>query len=647
MANEHVRVRVEEILIGAACGALVGYSIGLPLLLLAGPQPAGWGFFVLHAGAASLLARLAHSVLWVLGLAGAAVGGWLAARQASEEHIEGVEYLSSLDRAGSALQAIQSADMSDEQRAGRVHGIALGGVELSRSAETRHMLEIGLQGGGKTVLNYSIIDQAAARHERRIVFDPKKDFVRAYFDPSHVVLLGPWDERSVVWDAAGDFAEPGLAYEFAQVLYQVAARPEHKRWVGGAARILAGLITAEMVDAAAAKRPASWSWASIAAQVATLSDIALIQRAAEGDSVVRTLFPSAFSGGKLSRDEISVLSTLPEGIDVLKSLASVDAARPDALRFSLRKWLTGSAHREIDMIIFNFDENYKAAASLIFGAMLDVISSTINSSLPEQSADAPGGIWCVFDEAPQLGAEGLIKLQSLAAVGRSRGVRVVIAAQDESQFAALLGREKAEVLLALAGTRLYSQTSPDVARAICDRAGERKIMRITNTVSGGARQGKVAEVETVPALLPSTLTGLVIRRRRWYRPWARTGAEIIMQSGNRIGRLLQPFGVRHADIAPMYLPCHAWAWGEHHDTVLRLSQAPAQAAAPALDIPPAAVDEIEQPAQPALDADVDAEQPAPTDTPALDADDPDTFGALWQAQDASNPGPDNGPEIDV
>ncbi|EQD30436.1 Type IV secretory pathway VirD4 component-like protein, partial [mine drainage metagenome] len=349
---------------------------------------------------------------------------------------------------------------------------------------------------------------------------------------------------------------------------------EHKRWVGGAARIVAGLIIAEMLDARRANRPGAWTWASIAEQIRAMDDVTMISRAALGDSTIRTLIPSAFSTGKLTRDEIAITNTIPEGIDVVKMLAATDAARPDALRFSLRRWLSREAHREIDTVIFNFDENYKSAGGLIFGAMLDVVSSTVNSSLPNQSADAPDGLWFIVDEAPQLGAEGLTKLMGLDAVARSRGLRLIIAAQDESQFVSALGRDKALTLLALAGTRIYSQVSPDVARAICDRVGERKIIQITNTAAGGAVQGKVAAPHVLPALLASDLTGLIVRRPRWWKPWAATGAEVIMQSGPTLGRLLQPFGTLRADTAEAFMPCAAWQWGEHHAGDVTRSNAP-------------------------------------------------------------------------
>ncbi len=603
----NIRVRFEELLIGALCGALAGFAIGLPLLLLAGPVQTGWHSFAMQtAPSESFLQQFAHMLLAALGIVGAGTGAVYASQQRSEEHIDGVLYIPEIARAGRALEKLQRADMSEAQRGGRVRGIVIGGVELSRSAETRHLNDIGLQGGGKTVVIDSVLDQIALRRDRRMIFDPKKDFVRGRFDPAHVVLLGPWDSRSAVWDAASDFRTPGLVSEFCQTLYQVASRPEHKRWVGGAARIVAGLIIAEMLDARRLSKPAAWTWATVADQIKSLADVDMIKRAAEGDSTIRTLIPSAFSTGTLTKDEVAITNTIPEGIDVIKMLAATDAAKPDAPRFSLRRWLSREAHREIDTVIFNFDENYKSAAGLIFGAMLDVVSSTVNSSLPEQSADAPDGLWFIADEAHQLGAEGLLKLQSLAAVARSRGMRIIVATQDEAQFVATLGRDKAAPLLALAGTRIYAQTSPDVARAICDRAGERKVLQITNTSTAGAVQGKVAVAQTLPALLASDFTGLRVRRtRRWWNPFDPIGAEIIMQCGPTFGRLIQPFAARRPDIAEPFIPCPAWAWGEHWNLDSSPAPTPAPTPEPLAPEQEPLAPEQDQPArnQPAPDAD--------------------------------------------
>ena len=51
----NIRVRFEELLIGALCGALAGYAIGLPLLLLAGPVLTGWHALLMQTAAGETL----------------------------------------------------------------------------------------------------------------------------------------------------------------------------------------------------------------------------------------------------------------------------------------------------------------------------------------------------------------------------------------------------------------------------------------------------------------------------------------------------------------------------------------------------------------------------------------------------------------
>ena len=552
-----LKIRIEEVLIGGLLGAGVGLSVASPLILLAGPLP---GLLPGSMAGESLWIFSLHTLMLGVAASCACAGAWIAARQDDEDHVRGMRYFKKAAVAATALQAIERRRFSDAQRAGKARGIAIGGVEFSRWTETRHLLAIGLQGTGKTVTLTSILDQAAARGDRRMIFDPKKDFVQTHYDPAHVALMGPWDQRSVVWDAAGDFSKPGLVKEFCKKLFDVATSGPNKHWAGGAARILAGLIIAEMVEAQAAKRSATWTWASIGERLRRDNPLDLLLRAAQGDSGLRTSFPSVFTApdprqARLQRDEASVLGTLADGTEIIALLAAVDAAKPEALRFSLRRWLKREAHADIDTVIFDFDEDYEEAGHLIFGSMLSVVTSTTNSALPNKSADDADGMWFIVDEAPVLGAAGLVKLQRLAAVGRSRGMRVVIAAQDETQFAAVLGLEKAAPILALNGARIYSQTSGPGADSICKRIGERQIRLLENTATGGAVQGKTSRETPRPVIVQSDITELEVTR---------SGPEIIVHIAGTLGRVVQPFGTKHAAIAEQIVPCPAWEWGEHH-----------------------------------------------------------------------------------
>ncbi|EQD30884.1 type IV secretory pathway VirD4 component, partial [mine drainage metagenome] len=221
---------------------------------------------------------------------------------------------------------------------------------------------------------------------------------------------------------------------------------QNRYFHSGAATLLGGLIKSYMRDGAA------WTWHQVARDLGA-DPIALVQRAAIGDPLVRQALPSVFAPRKpgqspaLGQGERAIFSTLANSARMLVQLGAVDAARLGADRFSLRRWMLGTAHENVRLVILNSNAMYAGAQEALWGAMLAVVAATISAAMPEKSADDDGALWLIADEAPQLGPAGLERLLVIQEVGRSRAVRVIIAAQEESQFAARCGMEKAAPML--------------------------------------------------------------------------------------------------------------------------------------------------------------------------------------------------------
>ncbi|EQD30021.1 Type IV secretory pathway VirD4 component-like protein, partial [mine drainage metagenome] len=295
----------------------------------------------------------------------------------------------------------------------------------------------------------------------------------------------------------------------------------------------------------------------------------------------------------------------------LVQLGAVDAARPGAARFSLRRWMLGTAHENVRLVILNSNAMYAGAQEALWGAMLAVVAATISAAMPEKSADDDGALWLIADEAPQLGPAGLERLLVIQEVGRSRAVRVIIAAQEESQFAARCGMEKAAPMLSMQGLKIYGRCSDATADAIVRRVGNREIQRIENTASGGAVQGKTSRHDSVPVLMPADITGLRLTDE---------GPELLVQIGDVIGRVVQLFGPKPVEREPQLIECPAWR-------AARLPDPPAPAPQPAPPQPtPPATDGGRAPPQeqePAFDSDIDSpftHEPDADPDPAEDFD---------------------------
>jgi hypothetical protein len=536
---KYIKVQAEEMLIGGILG--LGFGLALVAPFTAGLRS------INPMTVPGLIGFLQASVLIASAVLGVAIGSVLAARQERDSHLRGAEYIPQFGLAHARLQADQRELFSEAQKKHEVRGIKIGGVEWSRKQEVRHMVVVGSTGGGKTVLLTSLIDQALARGDRVVLLDPKGDFTKMYFDPANTILVGPWDERATLWDAAADIDSPALIEEFAQAAVGD-VQGDNKSFHDNAATVLAGVLKYHR------KLHGSWTWGGLAEDLSrTPQEIAAL--AAQGDPSVKIAVPSAFSIKGLNNGDNSVFSIVGSAAKWMRGYAAVD--RPGVQRFSVTKWLLRKDRLEVRMVILNRSSRYKKASKAIFGAMLQPIVDTVNSAtMPERGADEPGGLWFVMDEFPQAGQVVMEAIQTLNELGRSRGIRDVQAMQGDTQLSAVLGGDKAAPLTDVQGAKVYLQVSDKTAKAISERIGTRDVNRLETTSENGALICKSKKLVTQKVIEAGEIMGLKVHVTGRLR-----GVEMIVQIGDVLGRVLQPFPVAHPEVAEAFVESEAWREG--------------------------------------------------------------------------------------
>ena len=203
-----VKPHTLEICIGAVLGAGAGLALAsMPLVLLHTPLPSLWPHAI---EALPTWQRLVGALMDGTMLGGAFLGGWYASHQEAEQHVRGVLYLPRPDEALAALQQQERDRMSAAQRAGKIRGLAIGGLELARQTEVGHGLLVAQPNSGKTVVLADALDHALARGDKVLLHDPKSELIETHYRPDgSVVILGPWDaraalmrSRSCCWSAA-------------------------------------------------------------------------------------------------------------------------------------------------------------------------------------------------------------------------------------------------------------------------------------------------------------------------------------------------------------------------------------------------------------------------------------------------------------
>ena len=94
-------------------------------------------------------------------------------------------------------------------------------LRIPARAEAQHMQIIGDTGAGKSALMFQLLRQVRSRGDSAIVYDPAREFVKRFYDPSRGdVILNPLDKRCPYWGPAEELRSRSEAKALAVSLFQ-------------------------------------------------------------------------------------------------------------------------------------------------------------------------------------------------------------------------------------------------------------------------------------------------------------------------------------------------------------------------------------------------------------------------------------------
>jgi hypothetical protein len=356
----------------------------------------------------------------------------------------------------------------------RIHGRGvelLPSVAISRDRETRHFLILGSVGGGKTQTMLNLILGANARDDTVLVLDTKGDMMAGL--PGAPMLVAPHDRRSLVWDIASDCRIRQDARELAARFIPASPDP---MWSEAASEIFVACV----VHLQATKN-CLWNWADLDAAVN--SDTGTLAQFAKdhNPNAARILAQPD------SKTTVSILTTFQTHMRIISVLAE---AWPDNLnrRFSIRDWLIHAPKRA--PLILQHDPGYPELSRIWIGSMLSLLASAVGS--PNFTESSERRVWLFLDEFPQLPT--IRNFPMFLELGRSKGVAVVIGAQDTAQIRTVYGADRAKAWFGMTGTKIItrinaSESAEDISRII----GEQEIERPNRSVTRASGRNSVTE----------------------------------------------------------------------------------------------------------------------------------------------------------
>lgn len=316
------------------------------------------------------------------------------------------------------------------------------GLKVLRSLESEHILLAGGTGAGKTTIMEKLMDGAIKRGDRLLALDVKGD-VTARFPTDAFDLLSLDDARSSHWVLGLDIATPEDAVELATEIIPDTSDPS---WSAGARQVLTAIIT--RLQSVSTRRNVPWSWIALD-RVLSRPVLDLHKLLKESDPVAASLIDVAQD--ETRRQAMSFYFVL---IANAGHMARAFAAMGNPSRsLSIRQWAHGSGAKSL---ILRQSRTRPALSAAMVRIIMKIVADQAGTSQSDSQV-APQPTWLFLDEFPQLGRSAAV--QRLAAIGRSLGVRLVLAIQSPAQLREIYGSDGAQHLLDNLTTKIIGRVA--------------------------------------------------------------------------------------------------------------------------------------------------------------------------------------------
>ena len=353
---------------------------------------------------------------------------------------------------GRAARDKLNAAMAAGAKARPDHAIAPG-VPYPADMWTRHVLVVAGTGAGKSTVLKPLIEKIIAAGESLLLFDPKGEFTKGFGGPE---IMAPWDARSLAWDIAKDMRNIGDMRRFAAAMVREAQDP---MWSNAARQLLVGFMIYLK-----ATRLLAWGWRELAEMLATpQANILPIMSEYHPEAVRAVERASVTTQG--------ILINLASFSASIFDLAEAWGDAPPERRVSFIEWAQQRGrHRQL---ILQGHGAYPDLTKSYLEGIVGTVAAIVNSV--EMDDDESRKLWLVADEAGQMGK---MPLRALLELGRSRGMRCVMACQDFAQLEEIYGALMVKAMVSMVGTIMVGQLMQgDTAEQMCKALGTREVER--------------------------------------------------------------------------------------------------------------------------------------------------------------------------
>ena len=290
---------------------------------------------------------------------------------------------------------------------------------------------MGSPGRGKSVLINRMLSQIQNNNNTKsIIIDVKGEFVEKFYNAETDYILCPSDLRSVRFDLYKLIRTRVDAGAVADILIPDDKQTQDPHWTAAARALMEGVLIYASKNKTSNKE--IYELISEPAKLATIK---------EDDEIMLIVgnYLRVGEDGIPDKETASILSSLARKAKTLQYLKYLDDLENNDL-IEFNKWLFDGKGGKLFLLA---TENL----SKVFSPLYGVITSYIISSVLDAEDDRNRNIYLILDELPRLGKALGENLEKALAVGRSKGLKTVMAMQSYSQIKKEFGEKEAETIL--------------------------------------------------------------------------------------------------------------------------------------------------------------------------------------------------------
>jgi hypothetical protein len=350
-------------------------------------------------------------------------------------------------------------------------------IRIPTRAEAQHMQIIGDTGAGKSAMLFQVLRQVRGRGDSAIVYDPAREFVKRFYDPSRGdVILNPLDKRFPYWGPAEELRSRSEAKALAASLFQPPQDRKGEFFIESPQKIFAFL----MAYGPTPDELVQW-----------MSNQDEIDRRLKGTEHAHLIDPKAH------QQRAGVLGSLGLVADSLRLLPKREEANG---AWTATEW----AEKRQGWIFITSLPAEREALRPLQSLWIDwLVLRLLNEPTKDQKR-----VWFVIDELASL--QKLPQLHTAITEGRKGRNPVVLGFQGKAQLEYLYGH-LAEVMLSQPATSVWLTTKePNAGEWVSKFIGKVEIERLRETHFDGTRAGRnfTIDRQVEPLVLESEISGL-------------------------------------------------------------------------------------------------------------------------------------------